>query len=330
MNEQRMRLVPGLLLLLLWKSCLGATGGEPEDGTKRLVLHPVPQGVSGGELRLLPGPQEMTEGDAFPLYVKAIEALPKDLDWMKIKSWRQLPLKGLPQAEVGSVLCSLDASLPLLEQAGNCKRCNWVIDFAGNPLSDLRPLRNIVFLIALRARSQLARADYTACAATLKVGWALARHLSTSTTAVHVLAGAAVSGVLCGELELYVQQPDAPSLEAALGAMPQPFVDEEPSDLYGLDEDSRNRGRLVLRRANRHIVALQYVETLRRHAAATGQWPETLDPLRSVLPDDPVTKKPFEYRRLTKTQAVLTGAMPEGGSARDILRYELNLQQKER
>jgi hypothetical protein len=331
MNEKRIRLALGLLLLfLLWRPCFGATGGPPQDGTTRLVLHPVPRSMSGGEFRLLPDPKEMTDDDAFPLYVKAVESLPKDLDWAKIKSWRQLPLKDLPQEEVGAVLRSFDAILPLLEQAGRCKRCNWVISSAGNSAIDLQSLRNVAFLIALKARSQLARGDYASCVQTLGTAFSLARHFSEGPTLVYTLVGAAIVGVTCAEMELYVQQADAPSLEASLLAIPQPFVDEEPSDLYGMAEADRIRPRQILRRANRHLIAVQYIEVLRGHVTTAGQWPETLDPLRSVLPNDPVTDKPFEYQRITKTQAILAGPMPEGGSAKDIIRYELNLQPKER
>ncbi len=330
MNTTWMRLVLGLLLLSLWWPRCVATGGEPQDGTNRLVLHPVPQGVSGSGLRLLPETQEMTDGDALPLYVKAVEMLPKDLDWAKIKGWRQIPLKELPQDDIEAVLRPFDASLPLLEQAGRCKRCDWPFALEGDAPISLQACRNVVFLIALKARSQLARGDYALCVRTLGTGFALARHLGEGPTVVHVLVGAAICAVLCGEIELYVQQQDAPNLEASLRAISMPFMNEEHSDLYGTDEATRNRARLVLKRANRHVIALQYVETLRGYAATAGWWPEALSELKPTLPDDPVTGKPFDYRQLTKTRAILEGPVPEGGSAKDMIRYELNLQPKER
>ncbi|MEN6424388.1 MAG: hypothetical protein ABFE13_03435 [Phycisphaerales bacterium] len=114
-----------------------------------------------------------------------------------------------------------------------------------------------------------------------------------------------------------------------LHAAPQD-VDEEPSDLYGMGEADRIRPRQALRRANRHLIAVEYLEALRRHATTAGQWPDVLDELKPVLPNDPVTQRPFDYRRLTKTQAILEGPMPEGGSAKDWIRYELNLRPKER
>jgi hypothetical protein len=108
--------------------------------------------------------------------------------------------------------------------------------------------------------------------------------------------------------------------------MPKPLFDEEHSELYGMDEPSRNRIRLLLRRANRHVVALQYIEALRLYPVAAGQWPETLAELGTNLPDDPVTGRPFSYTRLTETRATLEGPRPDGGHAdKDVIRYELNL-----
>jgi hypothetical protein len=324
MNEKWTQLACGLMLLSLWRPCPGATSGGAQDGTKRLVLHPIRQSESGSELRLLPGPQEMTDGDAFALYAKAVESLPRDLDWAKIRGWRQMPVKELPQDDVGSVLRQLDAALPLLEQAGKCKQCDWPFAFEGDSPIGLQACRNVVFLLALKARSQLARGDHAPCVRTLGTGFALARHLGAGPTAVHPLVGAAVVAIVCDEIELYIQQPGAPSLETALRTIPKPLLDEEHSDLYGLDEASRNRVRLILRRANRHVIALQYVETLRGYAVA-GRWPKALDELKVALPDDPITGKPFSYQRLTETRAILEGPLPEGGGVKDSVRYELNL-----
>jgi len=330
MNRKQMRLTLGLLLISFGRPCWGAAGGEPADGTKKLTLHPLSLKGSASEFRFLPGPQDMTDGDAFPLYMKAIDLVPKDSDWAKIRGWREMPVAEVPQDEVGAVLRSFNEIQPLLEQAGRCKRCNWPVTSEGDPHLDLQSVRNAMFLIALKARSQFACGDCVASVRTLRTGLALARHLSDGPTAVHVLLGAAIVGVTCGELELYVQQADAPSLEAALRAIPQPFIYEEPSDLYGGDEASRKRVRLILRRANRHLIALQYIEALRGHATAAGMWPGSLSELKRACPDDPVTGRPFDYKRVTKMQAILEGPMPEGGSAKDVIRYELNFQPKER
>ncbi len=305
---------------------VGTAADKREDGTKKLTLRRAGQTAGATELGLLPKPEEMTDGDAFALYTKALESLSKDLDWQKVRAWRQMPMEGLPPDEVAAVLRPFDASLPLLEQAGRCKRCDWPLTFEDDPPIDLQACRNVVFLVALRARSELARGDHASCARTLGTGLALARHLSAGPSVIHLLVGAGVSALAYGEIELYIQQPGAPSLEAALRAVPKPMFDEEHSELYGMDEASRNKVRLILRRANRHVIALQYVETLRSYATKAGEWPATLSDLKAPLPDDPVAGKPFSYQRLSETQAVLEGPVPAGGDAvKDGVRYELTM-----
>jgi hypothetical protein len=304
---------------------VGAGAREQGDTTKKLTVHRVGQTTATAELRLLPRPEELTDADAFALYARAVKALPKDLDWNKIRGWRQMPVSQLPKDEVASVLRQFDASVPLLEQAARCKRCDWPLSAEGDISIDLTGCRNMVFLLALKARSQLAGGDPASCVRTLETGLALAKHLNAGPTAIHVLVGVGVGAVVYGEIEHYVQQPGAPSLDAAIRAVPKPLFDEQHSDFYGVDAASRSRAQLVVSRANRQLIALQYVETLRSYVTRAGKWPQTLDELKADLPNDPVSGKPFSYKRVSDTQAILEGPLPEGGGARDALRYELTM-----
>jgi hypothetical protein len=292
---------------------------------KKLAIHVAVESKTPGELRLLPGAQETVEGDAFALYEKAVASLPKDPDWGKITGWRQTTVKDLPLEEVATVLRPFEASLVLLEQAGRCRQCEWPVIVEDEVPSNLRACRNMVFLLSLQARYYLGRGDYPSGTRTLGTGLALARHLSAGPNVLHLLIGSAISAVVCREVETYVQQPGAPSVEATLRAIPLPLFDEKHSEIYGQHPESQAEIRLILRRANRHIVALQYIETLRSYATRTGRWPETLDELKAHLPADPVTDGPLTYRRATETQAILAGPVPEGGSARDGIQYELSI-----
>jgi len=184
----------GIAISIVLLASVAVTAQKPDDGTKKLTIHSGRQAESATEMLLLPRPQELTDADAFPLYAKAVKALPKDLDWGKIRAWREVPVKELPQKDVASVLRSFDAILPLLG------------------------------------------------------------------------------------------------------------------------------------RANRHVIALQYIETLRQYATKTGKWPQTLDEIKADLPNDPVTGKPFTYKRPSDGQAILEGPPAAGGDAKkDAIRYELNL-----
>jgi len=315
-----------LVMSIVLCASVAAAAQKPDDGTKRLTIYRGGQPAGATELLLLPKPQELTDADAFPLYEKAVKAMPKDLNREKITAWRQMPAKELPLEDVRSVLQPFDAILPLLEQAAKCKRCDWPLMIEDEPGMDLNACRNLAFLIALKGRSELARGDFASCVRTLGTGLALAKHLSAGPNAIHLLLGVAISAVIYGEVEQYVQQPGAPSLEAAIRAIPKPMFDEKHSELYGMDEAGRSKVQLLLRRGNRYVIALQYIETLRRYATKTGKWPQTLDELKADLPNDPVTGKPFAYKRPSDNQAILEGALAAGGDARkDAIRYELNL-----
>jgi hypothetical protein len=308
--------------------CLGTGAGSSEDRTKRLTLHPPGRDGAEHELRLLPADQETTDADAFVLYEKARGALPKEIDWERMMDWRRVPPKELPLEEVASALQPFEASLRLVEQAGRCRRCDWPLIVEDKIPAHLQACRNFALLLGLRARCELARGDCDACAKAIGTTLALAKHLSTGPNILHLLYGSAITALACGELEFYVQQPEAPSLETALRMIPAPLFDETHSEIYGEDPNSQVQIRLILKRANRHVVALQTIEALRSRAARAGEWPETLDALKTSLPEDPVTGKAFDYRRVTTTQALLEGPLPEGGDARYALRYELNLQTK--
>lgn len=325
MCRNRMNRVFALAMSIALCASAAIGAQKPDDATKKLILRPVGQAKGAADLRLLPKVDELTDANAFGLYVKAVQSLPKNLDWEKIKGWRQMPVKQLPLADVGSVLQQCDAGLQLLAQAGKCKRCEWPLSVEGDPPINLNMCRNLAILAAVKARAELARGDYASCVRTLGTALALAKHLSTSSSVIHLLVGVAVSAIVYSEIETYVQQPGAPSLEAAIEAIPKPLFDEKPSDLYGMDETSRSKGQLVLSRANRHVIALQYIETLRLYITKAGKWPQTLDELKANLPNDPVTGKPFSYERVSDTQAVLEGPLPKGGDVKDTVRYELTI-----
>jgi hypothetical protein len=290
----------------------------------KLVIHVTADGKMPDVLRLLPAPEETTEGDAFELYEKATGSLPKDLDWGPIMRWRQTAVRDLPLEEVATALRPCEASLVLLEQAGKRRQCDWPVIVKDVPPT-LQACHNGALLLSLRARYHLGRGDYPSCVRTLGTGFALARHLKAGPNVVHSMFGAAVAGVVCRGIEQYVQQPGVPSLEAALRALPTPLFHERPADIGGQDPNMQETIQFMMRRANRHIIALQYIEALRSYATKAGRWPETLDLLQTGLPADPVTDQPLTYRRPTETQAILTGPVPEGGRARDGLQYELSI-----
>jgi hypothetical protein len=82
-------------------------------------------------------------------------------------------------------------------------------------------------------------------------------------------------------------------------------------------------------RSERTLAALRVIEAIRLHASATGgALPERLTDISVVpVPDDPVTGKPFEYRRVGAT-ALLQSPDPRTGSGPNGLRYQIEIATK--
>jgi len=296
-----------------------------EETLKKLFLHPVSSGADEADNELSSRLQETTSGDAFVFYQKAVFSLPGTVDRQKIADWRRDTLEQLPLEEVEATLRQCRSTLDLLEQGCACERCDWPVSYEDEVPPELHACRDLSRLLALKAHYHMVRDEHQACAETLCTGLGLARHLARGAMLLHLAIGCGVTGIMCQEVESCIQHPDALSLETVLQALPAPLYDETHSEIYGLDETMQNRIRLLIRRANRHLIVLQYVETLRRYATQTGQWPATLEETKVDLPNDPVTGRPFEYRRLTETQAFIEGPRPDEGNARDSVQYELNM-----
>ncbi len=81
-------------------------------------------------------------------------------------------------------------------------------------------------------------------------------------------------------------------------------------------------------RTDRRLAALQVIEAIRLHAAATGQLPASLEEVKLVpVPADPGTGKAFHYN-LIDGVASLSGPPPAGETPalHNMLQYEIRLQ----
>ena len=302
----------------------------PVDGfTVEMTLHPAKASESARQYRLLPKAEELTDADAVPLYEKAIQSLPKNLQTEQTSQWLKSPLDKLPRQQVQSTLQQFKPTLQLLEQAAKCKQCDWSYEYVDDETQsqNRRGYRTIVFLLALQVRFQIAQGQYDKALCTMQTGVAMAKHLSEGPTLVHGLIGVGVGVFICRQLEQFVQRPDAPNLYWALRDLPQPFIDlTQQSKLEDLD--FRERAHLLMNRLDRHVAALQCVEAIRLYAGAhDGKFPNELSSITEIsVPNDPVMQKPFVYR-CTGSDAVLEAPAPKGATEREAIRYELKLKE---
>jgi tetratricopeptide (TPR) repeat protein len=299
------------------------------DGrTVEMTLHPAKAPGSTQKYLLLPKAGEQSDADAMPLYEKAIQLLPEDFQTDQISQWLKTSPSKLPRQQVQSTLEQFKPILQLLEQAAKCKQCDWPYWDADTISQDLRKYRRLVYFLALQMRLQVSQGQFDEAIDTVQAGFAMAKHLGESHSFLHGLFGVGIGGLVCRQLEQFVQSPNAPNLYWALRGLPRPFIDL--TDWAEFEEPHTGKtARLLMNRLDRHVAALQCVEALRLYAAAhKGKFPKELSRITEVLvPSDPVMQKPFVYR-CTGSDAVLEAPAPEGATEKDAICYELSLKEQ--
>ena len=311
-----------------------------------LTLYPAKAPESAEKHRLLPKTYGQTDADAVPLYEKAVQSLPKKLDMNQVRQWLGTPLDKLPRQKVKSTLEKLEPALQLIEQAVKCKPRSWPQFVQGTLPPNLTEYRELGFVLAAKARLQIAERNYEQAIITIQIGFAMAKHVGESPTVTQGMTGVAIATSMCRQLEQLIQAQDAPNIYLPLQELPRPLVDlnipitvemsnAKSSRQYNVIvrralirhlESSHTRIRLLMNRLDRHVAALQCVEALRLYAGAhDGKFPDKLSDVTEVaVPENPVSKKPFVYRR-TGSKAVLEAPAPNGATAKDAIRYQLIL-----
>ena len=311
-----------------------------------LTLHPAKAPETRNKYQLLPKANEQTDADAVPLYEKAVQSLPKDSQRdQKIRQWLKTPLNKLPRKQIESTLQQFKPTLRLVEQAAGCKQCNWPPVKIGTLPDNLPEYRAVAYILSLQARLQIAQGQYDQAVRTIQTGLAMARRMGEAPNLPQGLVGVAIGEVIVNQMEALVQAPDSPDLYQALQALPEPLVDLtktidlEIANLKNYNfllrrqfkkilEPAHEHVRMIMNRLDRNVAALQCVEALRLYARThNGKFPNALtDITRVPIPTDPVTKKPFVYRR-TGSEAVLEAPAPKGAIPEYAMQYKLILKE---
>lgn len=317
--------------------------------TVELVLWPAVAPEAAKKYRLLPTDDEQTDSDALPLYRKAVESLPQDLQRDKINEWLKMPPKDLPLEQVESTLRQFSSTLELLKQASLAKECSWsAVDpvAASYELTEnLSKYRALAFILAVQTRLQIAQGLFDQAFSNIRTGIAMARHLGEAPTLIHGLVGVAIGAIMCKQLEEVIQYPDAPTFYWALQSLPKPLIDlnrqieleladlKKQSDAVRRQQEeqlkpSHDRVRVIGKRFDRDVAALQCIEAIRLYPATHGgKFPNQLSDITDLtVPVNPATGSPFVYRR-SGSKATLEGLSPGDSQKEEVLRYELNLKE---
>jgi len=293
----------------------------------------------------MPKAEEQSDADAVPLYEKAIKSLTEKINTKQISQWLKTPLDELPRRQVQATLQQQKPALQLLEQAAKYKRCNWPPFQPGTFPDNLSEYRSLAYLLSLQARLQLVQGRYDQAVHTIQTGLAMAGNVGEAPNLTQGLVGVAIAALMCRQLEMFVQCSDAPNLYHALAALPKSPVDLtktielEIENLKNYNfllrrqfekqlQPAHERVRMIMKRLNRNVAALQCVEALRLYAAAgDGKLPKELSSITEVpVPNDPINQKPFVYN-CTGSNAVLEAPAPKGATEREAIRYELKLKE---
>ncbi len=328
-----------LLAIGLAGFCQAAEVRKSDVQTVRLAFHAKGPPAEVNGLSLLPKAQEQTDADAYPLYQAAMKALPENLNRLD-----QIPLNLFSVEEAKPTIAELAPVLAELHKAARCKTCTWPEAKPGSMPEGLSECKQMGYVLTSQAHYHLAKAEYGEAARVISTGLAMARHLGQAHNLMQQLVGVATASLMLREVEQWIPCPHSPSLVDAMKALPTPFIDPNEQiqrEIQAARSDPRfilarkamenvlkpahDRIRLTCLRLDRQVAALQTIEALRVHAAKQGTLAKALSDIGTPTRNDPLTQRPFSYTPKTEAVTLLEGKTPEGGSERDVIRYELTL-----
>jgi hypothetical protein len=220
------------------------TQQELRAPTIRLSLHPADEPRPALRYRLLPTLIDQRPGNAAVFYNKAalmLRQLPEaDDDTRRASEWLDLPLEQLPRDEVAKAVRRWDSVLREVGYAAVRQDCDWQMPIREQfpysiMLPELQEIRSPARMLALQARLAIAEGRFDDAVATLRTGYAVARHAGSGPTLIHALIGMAVGNVMTAQTRELAQQPGAPNLYWALADLPRPFIDLRLANDYEAD-----------------------------------------------------------------------------------------------
>jgi hypothetical protein len=206
---------------------------EPEQPV-RLTIHPAPAPSPALKYQFVPEPADLQPGNAALLYYRAFS--PEWFHWLrephvmdKIEAATQQPLKDLPHKDIDWLLGT--KQLEEVDLAARREYCDWEYtprlrkEGIYMLLPDVQSFRQFAYMLAVRARLQLAARQYDKAVYSLQTGFALGRDVANAPLLINALAGTAMANQMLPQIETMIQTPDSPNLYWALTGLPRPFID---------------------------------------------------------------------------------------------------------
>ncbi len=241
-----------LSFLLIFTLAASFVHAEARPGDPiQLVVSPAAAPKPSLKYRLMPDRRDLTPGNAATLYYRAMASfvenpvLLKEIREQYWSEWLATPVKDLPMDQVLQKLAFARNLLHEVGVAAHYKDCDWQIEDRPEGLGLLLPevqgFRNVAAVLAVRARYEIAQGKWDDAAQTLRIGYAVGRHLGQGPTFIHVYVGGAIARLMDQQVEAWIQQPGSPNLYWALTDLPRPYLDPE----LAVEQESRMIDRMI-------------------------------------------------------------------------------------
>lgn len=198
----------------------------------RLALSSAAAPVPALKYRLLPELRDLKSGNAALLYYRAFApewqvqrhnpAVKKALEkWLE--NSRQMPPKDLEWLHTAAVLKQLDLG-------ARRSHVDWEMvdplrqEGAFMLLGDIQGFRELMNLLAARARMETADGNFGRAILSLQTGYKLGRDVAEGPTLIQSLVGIAIASRMFEQTEEWIQAPGSPNLYWSLSELPSPFV----------------------------------------------------------------------------------------------------------
>ncbi len=225
-----------------------------KEVTLELTVSPAKLPTPPLRYRLLPPRETLTPGNRAIDYLRAIAALPQPpTDERQLKQWADTqnrildtPLAQIPIRELWDYLQPHAATLQAIDHARRRNRCDWQFDdyvrADNTPIikwEEVGKPRYLMHLLRVRYHIHTTERNFDAAFHDLQSMVLLAKDVGESPTLIRMLVGLAIAHLTFQAVEHWLEQPDRPSLYAAMLDLPQPFIDPRP----GVEGEFRHIGR---------------------------------------------------------------------------------------
>jgi hypothetical protein len=128
-----------------------------------------------------------------------------------------------------------------LDDAARTEKCDWQQagklkpEDIGSLLPAVQVDREMIRYLALRTRVELHEGRFDDAVYSIQTGLQTGKNVTEGPSLIQALVGIALTNVVLGRVEEFVQQPGAPNLYWALTTLPRPLLDPRP----GLDAEYR-------------------------------------------------------------------------------------------